>query len=68
MGMVNAARSPLTWTPNKPLKIPNMLRHLVSNLTTNYSPAGTITRDPRKVERKKPGHVKARKMPTWVKR
>jgi len=30
--------------------------------------AGTITRDPRKVERKKPGHVKARKMPTWVKR
>lgn len=30
--------------------------------------AGAITRDPRKVERKKPGHVKARKMPTWVKR
>ncbi|ORY13869.1 ribosomal protein S5 domain 2-type protein [Clohesyomyces aquaticus] len=30
--------------------------------------AGCITRDPRKVERKKPGHVKARKMPTWVKR
>ena len=30
--------------------------------------AGCVTRDPRRVERKKPGHVKARKMPTWVKR
>ncbi|CAL3965946.1 hypothetical protein PZA11_002758 [Diplocarpon coronariae] len=30
--------------------------------------AGCMTRDPRRVERKKPGHVKARKMPTWVKR
>ncbi|ETS77061.1 hypothetical protein PFICI_10935 [Pestalotiopsis fici W106-1] len=30
--------------------------------------AGCITRDPRAVERKKHGHVKARKMPTWVKR
>ncbi|KAI4865347.1 37S ribosomal protein S9 [Hypoxylon rubiginosum] len=30
--------------------------------------AGCLTRDPRKVERKKPGHVKARKMPAWVKR
>ncbi|CAG8086425.1 unnamed protein product [Penicillium olsonii] len=30
--------------------------------------AGVITVDPRRVERKKPGHVKARKMPTWVKR
>ncbi|KAJ4335174.1 37S ribosomal protein S9, mitochondrial [Didymella glomerata] len=30
--------------------------------------AGCITRDPRKVERKKAGHIKARKMPTWVKR
>jgi small subunit ribosomal protein S9 len=30
--------------------------------------AGCVTRDPRKVERKKPGHVKSRKMPTWVKR
>ncbi|KAL1972526.1 hypothetical protein VTN31DRAFT_6940 [Thermomyces dupontii] len=30
--------------------------------------AGVITVDPRQVERKKPGHVKARKMPTWVKR
>jgi small subunit ribosomal protein S9 len=34
-----------------------------------FSPlAGVITVDARRVERKKPGHVKARKMPTWVKR
>ncbi|MCJ1289972.1 37S ribosomal protein S9, mitochondrial [Xylographa carneopallida] len=30
--------------------------------------AGCVTRDPRRVERKKTGHVKARKMPAWVKR
>ncbi|KAL4941433.1 hypothetical protein BDV06DRAFT_180613 [Aspergillus oleicola] len=30
--------------------------------------AGVITVDPRRVERKKPGRVKARKAPTWVKR
>ncbi|KAI1331939.1 40S ribosomal protein S9 [Xylariaceae sp. FL0255] len=30
--------------------------------------AGCITRDPRRVERKKPGHTKARKSPAWVKR
>ncbi|KAL3448563.1 ribosomal protein S5 domain 2-type protein [Aspergillus insuetus] len=30
--------------------------------------AGVVTVDPRRVERKKPGHVKARKMPAWVKR
>ncbi|KAL3457808.1 ribosomal protein S5 domain 2-type protein [Aspergillus heterothallicus] len=30
--------------------------------------AGVVTVDPRRVERKKPGHMKARKMPTWVKR
>ncbi|KXT15898.1 hypothetical protein AC579_5506, partial [Pseudocercospora musae] len=29
---------------------------------------GVITRDPRRVERKKPGKLKARKMPAWVKR
>jgi small subunit ribosomal protein S9 len=33
-----------------------------------YSLAGVVTVDPRRVERKKPGHVKARKMPAWVKR
>jgi len=30
--------------------------------------AGCVTRDPRMVERKKPGHLKARKKPAWVKR
>lgn len=30
--------------------------------------AGCVTRDRRRVERKKPGHVKARKKPAWVKR
>ncbi|GIZ46509.1 hypothetical protein CKM354_000963500 [Cercospora kikuchii] len=30
--------------------------------------ARVITRDPRRVERKKPGKLKARKMPAWVKR
>jgi small subunit ribosomal protein S9 len=30
--------------------------------------AGMLTRDPRVVERKKPGKPKARKSPTWVKR
>ena len=30
--------------------------------------AGCVRRDPRRVERKKPGKLKARKMPAWVKR
>ena len=30
--------------------------------------AGVMTRDPRRVERKKAGKLKARKMPAWVKR
>ncbi|OCT54748.1 37S ribosomal protein S9, mitochondrial [Cladophialophora carrionii] len=30
--------------------------------------AGCVTSDPRRVERKKPGRLKARKRPTWVKR
>ncbi|EEH16806.1 hypothetical protein PABG_06893 [Paracoccidioides brasiliensis Pb03] len=30
--------------------------------------AGCISTDPRQVERKKPGHLKARKMPAWVRR
>lgn len=37
-------------------------------LKTPLRRAGCITRDPRSVERKKAGHVKARKSPTWVKR
>jgi small subunit ribosomal protein S9 len=36
--------------------------------TANRRTAGCVTRDPRKVERKKPGHLKARKKPAWVKR
>lgn len=37
-------------------------------ITNNWFTAGVITVDARRVERKKAGHVKARKMPTWVKR
>ncbi|KIH88658.1 37S ribosomal protein S9 [Sporothrix brasiliensis 5110] len=37
-------------------------------LKTALRKAGCITRDRRTVERKKPGHLKARKMPAWVKR
>jgi len=37
-------------------------------LTGTTLTAGCVSRDPRRVERKKPGHVKARKMPAWVKR
>jgi ribosomal protein S9 len=48
--------------------IPNMSRLRIPDPIADCFLAGTITRDPRKVERKKPGHVKARKMPTWVKR
>ncbi|KAF2757124.1 hypothetical protein EJ05DRAFT_487104 [Pseudovirgaria hyperparasitica] len=37
-------------------------------LKTSLRAAGCITRDPRTVERKKAGKLKARKMPAWVKR
>ncbi|KAI0457855.1 37S ribosomal protein S9 [Xylaria acuta] len=37
-------------------------------LKTPLRRAGCITRDPRTVERKKAGHIKARKSPAWVKR
>ncbi|CAH2352430.1 37S ribosomal protein S9, mitochondrial [[Candida] railenensis] len=37
-------------------------------LKSRLSAAGLMTRDARKVERKKPGKLKARKMPAWVKR
>ncbi|KAI1261303.1 40S ribosomal protein S9 [Xylariaceae sp. FL1019] len=37
-------------------------------LKTILRRAGCITRDYRTVERKKPGHLKARKSPAWVKR
>ena len=37
-------------------------------LIVRFVAAGCVTRDPRRVERKKPGKLKARKMPAWVKR
>ena len=39
-----------------------------SVMVTDFIKAGCLTRDPRRVERKKPGKLKARKMPAWVKR
>jgi hypothetical protein len=51
------------FPPRNPLLVHSSLDPITNNL-----PAGCVTRDPRKVERKKAGHVKARKMPTWVKR
>jgi len=42
--------------------------HFTIIITNLYFPAGCVTRDPRRVERKKAGKLKARKMPTWVRR
>ena len=52
------------------------IRHGIARALQNYDPAhrpalkkaGFITRDPRMVERKKPGRKKARKAFQWVKR
>jgi small subunit ribosomal protein S9 len=53
------------------------IRHGLARALNAYNPdvyrpplkrLGYLTRDPRKVERKKIGHVKARKKPQWVKR
>ena len=41
---------------------------VTSEQKANNSSAGCLDRDARMVERKKPGRVKARKKPTWVKR
>jgi len=41
--------------------------HAKSSLLT-YFAAGCLTRDPRMVERKKHGHLKARKMPPYIRR
>jgi len=38
------------------------------NFRSNLKPGGFLTRDPRKVERKKPGLRKARRSPQWAKR
>lgn len=39
-----------------------------SSKRTALKKAGYLKRDPRSVERKKPGHLKARKKPSWSKR
>ena len=53
------------------------VRHGIARALNHYNPdayrpplkrLGYLTRDPRKVERKKVGHLKARKKPQWVKR
>lgn len=52
------------------------IRHGLARALQNYNPnyrpplkrLGLLTRDPRKVERKKIGKIKARKSPTWVRR
>jgi small subunit ribosomal protein S9 len=52
------------------------IRHGIARALELYEPAfrpalkkdGMLTRDPRKVERKKPGRKKARKAFQWVKR
>lgn len=53
------------------------IRHGLARALNHYNPdayrpplkrLGYLTRDPRKVERKKVGHIKARKKPQWVKR
>jgi small subunit ribosomal protein S9 len=53
------------------------IRHGLARALNAYNPdlyrsplklLGYLTRDPRKVERKKVGHVKARKSPQWVRR
>jgi small subunit ribosomal protein S9 len=53
------------------------IRHGLARALNHYNPdayrpplkrLGYLTRDPRKVERKKIGHLKARKKPQWVKR
>ena len=51
-------------------------RHGLSRALTNFNPdfrkklkrAGYLKRDPRKIERKKPGLKKARRAPQWKKR
>lgn len=40
----------------------------IANFCSFSHSAGCVTTDPRQVERKKPGHLKARKKPAWVKR
>lgn len=50
------------------LGIARALQNFDPDYRPNLKQAGFLTRDARKVERKKPGLVKARKAPQWVKR
>jgi len=50
------------------LGIARVLVKIDSSLRTDLKTKGFLKRDPRSVERKKPGLKKARKAPTWVKR
>lgn len=50
------------------LGIARALQNFDPDHRPNLKQAGFLTRDSRKVERKKPGLVKARKAPQWVKR
>lgn len=45
-----------------------ILQVMLLKTFANLEVAGVLTRDIRRVERKKPGKLKARKMPAWVKR
>ena len=44
------------------------LQHDLARRSLTLFAAGTVTADARRVERKKPGRLKARKKPAWVKR
>lgn len=54
--------------------VANILMHKTLTITSNFTnyydtiTAGMLTRDSRRVERKKPGQKKARKQFQWVKR
>jgi len=48
--------------------IARALEKFDANLRKPLKEAGFLTRDPRSVERKKPGLLKARKRPSWSKR
>ncbi|KAL9623343.1 MAG: hypothetical protein Q9160_002450 [Pyrenula sp. 1 TL-2023] len=47
---------------------PVLRRGVRSDANEVFQKAGCVTVDPRQVERKKPGRLKARKKPAWVKR
>jgi small subunit ribosomal protein S9 len=59
---------PIPASESKPPELQLSLILLFLKQSLTYQIAGCVTRDPRMVERKKPGHLKARKKPAWVKR